>query len=54
MSREAGDGFAVSLPLGQENFSASQAQRSDGAGLPSAAVAGQSVTPEVAASLPLL
>jgi hypothetical protein len=41
--------FAVSLSLGQENFSAAQAKRSDGVGVPSAARA--SMTPEVAASL---
>jgi hypothetical protein len=43
---------AVTLSLDQDNFSASQAKRSDGEGLPSAAVAGQPVTPEAAASLP--
>jgi hypothetical protein len=41
----------ISLPLGQENFSAAQAKRADGADAPSAVWGGQSVTPEVGASL---
>ena len=51
MSRAVGEVFEVSLSLGQENSSAAQAKRTDGTGIPSVARAGQSVTPEVAASL---
>jgi hypothetical protein len=43
--------LAVSLPVGQKKFPATQAKRADGADAPSAVWAGQSVTPEVAASL---
>ena len=43
--------FRVSLPLGQEIFSATQPKRADGVDAPSAVLEGQSVTPEVAASL---
>jgi hypothetical protein len=43
--------FAVSLSLDQENFFATQAKRAEGADVPSAVWAGQSVTPEAAASL---
>jgi len=43
--------FRVSLPLGQENFFAKQPKRADGVDAPSAVWEGQSVTPEVAASL---
>ena len=51
MSRAVGEVFEVSLSLGQGNFSAAQAKRTDGTGFPSVARAGQSATPEVAASL---
>jgi hypothetical protein len=38
--------FGVSLPLGQENLSAAQAKRTDGADALSAVWGGQSVTPK--------
>jgi hypothetical protein len=43
--------FGVSLPLGQEHFSAARAKGADGVDALAAAWAGQSLTPEVAASL---
>jgi hypothetical protein len=43
--------FAVSLSLDQENFFAPQAKRAEGADALSALWAGQSATPEAAASL---
>jgi hypothetical protein len=50
--RELREGaFGVSLPLGQENLSAAEADRADGADAPSALWAGQSVTRETAAWL---